>query len=223
MALQAKMVLWPILSFILIFPVFFTRTASSREIPREPLDRFWEEHMLAGRSGIYSNGKRTQFEPDSSFQSAKGSPRDAWLKKKGIAVSDLRGTRLIGLFRKGGWILEGGLLAKAKTQSSTIELYGKRVVRAEPVSILSFILHRDNQREYGYEFFLLHRKNGMAKAHVVKKWIFNPEDTPVFMDNFDVVRGFLRYDPATRIATVTITGLKRPIGEHIDLSKELRR
>lgn len=193
------------------------------EIRREPLDRLWEEHMLAGTSVIYSDGKRVTYAPTRSYETAGGDPLDAAFTKQGIVVGDFRETRFL-LWVDGGWALDGGLLARVEEQRSAIELYGKKITRREPSFILNLKAIHVPTETYSYEFFLLLRRHGASRATILKKWAFSPEDVPLDEDRIptDLVTGHLRYDRAAKTATVTIKGLKRPIEERVDLSAELR-
>ena len=93
------------------------------------------------------------------------------------------------------------------------------------------------KKEQSYEFFLLYRPNDAPLARILWKWVIRPEEVhwyvpdyllkgPLRVDDEAIlrgnevsdVRGFLAYDPATKIATVTITGLTRPFEERVDLS-----
>ena len=200
-------------------------SAISREVARKPLDQLWEEHMLAGTSATYSDGKHIEYVFERSFEEAMGSPSSAWDTKQGIAVVDLGERRFLSLWVGGGWTLEGGLLGKIEEGASAIELYGKRVTRVQPHFILNLRATHVPNVEFSYDFFLLHRKKGAARATVLRKWIFRPEelrrlgDAPPY-DTY--VQGYLRYDPTTKTATVTITGLTHPFEEYIDLSETLR-
>jgi hypothetical protein len=192
-------------------------------IRREPLDQLWEDHMLAGTSAIYSDGKRVTYAPDRSYETAGGNPSDAAFTKQGIAIGDFRESRLL-LWVGGGWALDGGLLAKAEDQKSAVELYGKQVTRREPSFILNPKAIHVPTETYSYEFSLLLRRDGAPRARILRKWVFPPEDVP--LDEEDrlpkgLVTGHLRYDGATKTATVTVKGLKRPIEERVDLTRVL--
>lgn len=205
------------------------------EIRREPLDQLWEKHMLAGTAGQYIDGKpeRTDYIPNpfpaKSFEEAKGSPGSAWLSTRGIGVLDFHGWELLGLLRGGGWELTGGLLGKIELSTSILELYGKRVWQFYPGLVDNYF----KKRETTYEFFLLKREQGGARAVVLKKWIIQPEDVKWFVpesvlkdplghdeqyrrqNETEDVRGFFRYYPDGQVAEVTIAGLTRPFVERI--------
>src|SRR5262249_40869119 len=84
--------------------------------------------------------------------------------------------------------------------------------------------HYDPPCEKGYEFFLLQRRGGGSSAAVIRQWKFPPEAVPDtvryggYGPKFEPVQGKLHYE--LRTATVTITGLKNPFEERIDLSLE---
>jgi len=207
------------------------------EIPREPLDRLWEEQMLLGTQGAYLEGERSTFIPHEAPEEAKGSPGSATLTTRGISVQDFRGTGFLGMFRGGGWTLEGGLLGSVPRPDGRIELYGKRVWRFYP-GFLGIEHYMKPKEEETYEFFLLDRKDGSQHAKLVKKWVIAPQEikwfvypnvreavTKAFPGDEDYlrrqetvdVRGFLKYDPETQEAEVTITGLIRPWVERVKL------
>ncbi len=64
----------------------------------------------------------------------------------------------------------------------------------------------------GYEFFLLLRKADVPRATILRQWTFQPGD--VAKDGS--VRAMLRYNIATRTATVTIMGLRTPVEETVE-------
>jgi hypothetical protein len=107
--------------------------------------------------------------------------------------------------------------------SSILEVYGKAVIRQFPY--FPFPFHREIPHETGYEFFLLHRPRGAARATIVRKWVFQPDEVVVKREStggtYEDVRGTLRYDASTRAATVIITGLKQPFEERVDVSSAL--
>jgi hypothetical protein len=225
MALSVKIKRWLLWPIILIFGIFIVDLFLSGEMSREPLDSLWEDNMLAGISVRYADGqRRVTYIPEDSYETAKGRPYDAWLTKEGIAISDLREKSFLGISRLGGWVLHGGLLAKAMIGESSVELYGKNVVRAKPVPIFLFLVHLDRYHDYGSEFFLLRRKKGEEKATILKKWVFTRDDVLThrfLLSTIADVRGFLQYEPGKTIATVKITGLKHPFEKMVDLSKVL--
>ena len=103
------------------------------------------------------------------------------------------------------------------------ELYGKAVVRR--FSYFPFPFHRAIPHETGYEFFLLHRRDGVPDATVVREWAF-PADAVATRDAghgiiVEDVKAYLDYDPRTHKATVAVQGLKQPFEEEVDLTAEL--
>ena len=170
--------------------------------------------MLAGTAAtIYaeSDGQRTVTGARQPFDEAHGgvaSVESAALTSHGIEILRLDERWL--LWRNGGWVLRGGLLARARDRSSAIELYGKAVIRRPPwVSLGPF--RRDPSATTGYEFFLLLRKVGVPRAAILRQWTFQPEDVA----SAGPVRAALRYDAASRAARVTVGGLKRPVDDTV--------
>lgn len=189
---------------------------STEGLTREELDRLWEGHMFSGMSAIYSNGRRTSYTAEHSYEWAAGNPSLAWLTKQGIAVGDLRETSTLGLFRKGGWVLEGGLLAKLQTGNGTMELYGKRVVQVEQVFILNF--HRDRRREHSVEFFLLYRNREDSKARLLKKWKFAADEMYLSQGlSLGEVKGILRDYVEGKSVIFAVTGLKQAFEERVEI------
>jgi hypothetical protein len=125
-----------------------------------------------------------------------------------------------GFFGNGGWVLGGGLLRRVSDGSFIVELYVKEVVRR--FSYFPFPPHRDTPQEVSYEFFLLNRKRGVPRATGIRKWTFEPDEVIQRNPNYPSVRATLRYEETNQTATVTITGLKHPFEEHVDLSSELK-
>lgn len=196
--------------------------AIGREIAREPLDRLWEEHMLTGTSAIYSKGARREYSSERSFESAMGMPSAAAFTEQGIVVSDLRETRLLGLWAGGGWELQGGLLGRVEWRGSAVELYAKEVVRTDPFFILNLKAMHAPKEEFSYEFFLLYRRRGVPRATILEKWAFRPEQVRRLGDASPDIRGYLHFDPVVATATIIIEGLNHPFDMRIELSSVLR-
>jgi hypothetical protein len=126
-----------------------------------------------------------------------------------------------------------------------LELFGREVTRVHGPDYTAAV-----GRDHTYEFFLVARPAAGATGRILKQWRFLPQelaqtgepvDPAIFQrstrprraDIADVlnpppgayprhfVDGYLDFDPATKIATVTVTGLKRPFQDHVDLSSEL--
>lgn len=210
--------LWPGRLGLLMLFAFSAPNSGSAEPPaRPPLDALWHEHMLAGSAAtIYvdESGQRTVSIPRRPFDEQRGelqSVESAAGTTYGIQVARLDERFL--LWRNGGWVLQGGLLARAREQSSTIDLYGKAVIR-QPPYVPGGPFPRDPPRTAGYEFFLLLRKAGAPRATILREWVFQPDD--VAKDGW--VRAMLHYNTTKRTATVTITGLKKPFEDTVDFS-----
>lgn len=182
--------------------------------PRAPLDSLWLEHMLMGSAAtIYvdESGQRTVSGVRQPFDEQRGvvaSVESAAWTSYGIEVVRLDERWL--LWRNGGWILQGGLLARVKEQSAALELYGKAVIRRPPY-VPRGPFPYDPPMTTGYEFFLLLRKASAPRATILQQWIFQPRD--VAKDG--QVSATVQYNAATQTATVTIMGLKRRVEETV--------
>ena len=112
---------------------------------------------------------------------------------------------------------------RASVGPSSFELYGKAVVHRHPY--FPFPLYREIPHDTGYEFFLLHRKAGVLRATIIRKWTMPSDDVVSTRTTHggieEDVRGVLQYDATSQSATVTITGLKHRFEERVDLSTEL--
>ena len=189
-------------------------------IPREPLDKLWDEHMLRGTGAEYLNAHQTSFVATRPVEYASGSPGLAEMTVKGILVRAYRDDPL-GLDGS-GWALGGGLLQAVIAKDTTVELYGKEIVHIQRSGTYRF------GKDKWYEFFLLLRPTGASQATILNKWIIPPEDVLLKDEPYNPqykrsdVRGALRYDAATKTAIVTVTGLTREFEERVDLSTVLR-
>jgi hypothetical protein len=151
---------------------------------------------------VDESGQRTVSIPRTPFDEQRGvvsSVESAAGTTYGIEVSRLDERWL--LWRNGGWVLQGGLLARAREPSSTIELYGKAVIR-QPAYVPGGPFPRDPP---------MRRKANVQRAAILRQWTFQPGD--VAKDGS--VRATLQYNPATRMAIVTIKGLKTPVEETV--------
>jgi hypothetical protein len=179
--------------------------------------------MIEGTTASYYDGVEfvaTAPPRHGSFESANGNPDDVWPTTKGIRIDDFRETRLWGLLRKGGWRMEGGLLARATEGAAAIELYGKSVWKVPPV-LFDFGKSPPWSAEHSYEFFLLHRPREGEKAILLNQWMIPPDQIPYR----NYLRGTLQYDDTKKVATVKVTDVddKRVfLEEPVDLSRVVR-
>jgi hypothetical protein len=204
------------------------------EVPREPLDRLWEDHMLAGTSADYVGGRLNDlFHPTTPPEQARGSPLGAHLTTRGIGVYEDKGTAFLGLLQGGGWQLDGGLLGQVEGAASILELYGRRVwpLHAVPLGIGGPRVKP--KEEETYDFFLLRRERGARRAKILAKWTIQPSEIVWFvpehvlkgmgkddetirrLNETSDVRGFVKYLPESQEAEVTITGLTHPFVERV--------
>jgi hypothetical protein len=130
-----------------------------------------------------------------------------------------------GFWGNGGWCLLGGLLDEVSVGPSLIQLYAEIVEHHHSHFIVPFLFHRDHPIDTGYEFFLLHRTQGIPGAKIIGTWVFPPDEV-VLIDvghggAYPNVRADFHYDSTSRTATVRVRGLKNPIEERVDLTSEL--
>ncbi len=100
---------------------------------------------------------------------------------------------------------------------STIELFGKATIRT-PVHIPAGIFHFDPPTDTGYEFFLLQRPHSTGIAVIVRRWVVEPADVVKDRHGYPRVEAALRYDTSTHVAEVSITGLRQPVKDRVDVS-----
>src|SRR2546425_6475310 len=140
---------------------------------RAHLDALWRQHMLAGThiAAEFRNGEisTSDFVPTKPFESAHGSPERAESTRSGILVVEYGH----GFWRNGGGGVEGGVRRGAAGGARPIHVYREAVIRE--FSYFPFPFHRATPHETGYEFFLLHRRDGVPGAKVVREWSFPPD------------------------------------------------
>ena len=200
--------------FLTLFALAVPNASWAGAPARAPLDALWQEHMLTGSAAtIYvdQSGQRTISIPRRPFNEQQGETyaESAATTTSGIQVARLDERWLV--WRNGGWVLQGGLLARVGDHSSAIELYGKAVIRRPPY-VPGGPFPRDPPMTTGYEFFLLLRKANAPRATILRQWTFQPSDVV----EAGRVTARLQYDAATRKAVVTIAGLKSPVEETVE-------
>ena len=130
-----------------------------------------------------------------------------------------------GFWGNGGCSLLGGLLDEVSFGPSCIQLYVKVVEHHHSHFIVPFLFHRNHPIDTGYEFLLLHRKQGIPGAQIIRTWVFPPDEVVLEADGHggtdSDVRASLHYDSTSHVATLRVRGLKKPIQEHVDLTSEL--
>lgn len=174
--------------------------------------------MLAGTPGyLFHDGtgfrsRDVDFSKLGSFRDGVGTVTGATYSDHGISVIYDRETCLLGLWRLGGWELEGGLLRRVEHGGTTIDLYGKQITRVEPY--FPFHFHRDRPEHSSFAFFLLQRSGPGAAGVVVRSW---PIDRTLLRpsEKRPSLSGDLSYDPTTRTATVRTADLLRPFEERV--------
>lgn len=208
-------------------PMSRAAAAADQGARRRHLDALWEHQMLEGKSNqVAMTVQHTQISiaeirAGKSFESAGGRPEDAAVSSHGITVMRLGE----GFWRRGGYVLTGGLLGRVSDGPRTFELYGKAIVHRRPY--VPFLFHRDLPHETGYEFFLVRRRLDAPRPTIVHQWMVRSDE--VVVERFpgggaeENVRAVLRYEATSWIATVTITGLKHLFEERVELSASPKR
>lgn len=215
-----------IIVLVLIFPILGISAVEAGELPaREPLDALWEKYLLERDANTavaiqIRDGQVHKSERPAKEQSGPWprTPEAAYFYSIGVSVVQFGE----GFWGNGGWILEGGLLGRAKEGSTTIELYGKAVVHQLPYT--QFLFDRIIPRESGgYEFYLLQHEGSYPRATIVRKWTIPPHEVVLKPQSVgppeEDVRATLEYDDTTKRATVGITGLTRPFKESVAISE----
>lgn len=206
--------------------------------PREPLDELWKRWMLEGYYGRWKDGREMRKDP-SGRDTIHTYPEGASRTQYGIEVSETRSTNA-------GWQLEGGLIARISVSDRSIELFARETTRVHGPTYTAAV-----GRDHTYDFFLVGRPGTSNSGKLLKQWHFTPKELAMTGDPVDpaifqrstrsqradiegilnpprgayprhFIDGYLDFDPTTKIATVTITGLKRPFQDRVDLSRELR-
>lgn len=196
---------------------------------REPLDRMWIERMLAAEYGSWADGVNL---PAVGGDEIRSSPVGAGTTRHGIGIH--AGSTLGG----GGWSFTGGVVERVSVRGADLELFGKEVWRVHGPK------GTGNLQDRSYEFFLVVRPTGPGAARVVKDWHFSWEELAPTVapdvaerlkrqyagaalerelerEQIVSLHGYLTVDPIGKVATITITGLKRPFQERVDLSREI--
>ena len=171
------------------------------------LDDKWQPSTVEeGRSFVDLPSSHKERTDPASYQFAFSDPY-------GITVM----RHVEGYWRNGGWTLTGGPLGVAATTKSTIELFGKATVRT-PVHIPAGIFHFDPPSETGYDFFLLQRPHSTGVAVIIRRWVVQPADVVKDQHGYPRAEAVLKYDTSTQIAEVSITGLRQPVKDRVDVS-----
>lgn len=191
-------------------------------LPPDPLDKLWEQHMLEGKLssvGVFVEGSNISNFERSGMRPLADTQRRGWIE---TLHSEPYGINVFqtgeGFWRNGGWNVMGGVLSKGSDGPSVIQLYAKIVQHLHP----HFPFNHDPPTDRGYEFFLLHRKEGISGATIIRTWRFHPEEVVSEVNGrggrSDHVRAYFSYDPSSQTATLRITGLMHPFEEQVDLA-----
>jgi hypothetical protein len=194
------------------------------------LEATWREHMLTESYGTWHNGQEV-FKSWEQNDTVHSFPEGAGFTRYRIKVSS---TNDWG----NGEDHHGGLLGRARLDGMRVELFGKLFA---PIRLGGFSVERGQ----GFDVFLVVRPAAGGYGRLVKHWRFAPKELlltgdPVDPDifrrstrneverrvapgsmgtyRFHFVDAYLDVDEPSRTATVTVTGLKRPLAERVDLT-----
>ncbi|HEV8640841.1 MAG TPA: hypothetical protein VGV13_07075 [Methylomirabilota bacterium] len=204
---------------------------------RAPLDELWKQWMLEGHYGRWKDGQEVPWDR-SRKDTIHSYPEGAARTEYGIDVSETRSTNA-------GWHLAGGLIGRIYVSDRSVELFAKETTRVHGPTYTAAV-----GRDHTYEFFLVVRPGSNKLGQLIRQWRFQPEELALSGDPTDpaifqkstrsrvdiegilhlprgayprhFLDGHLDFDPSTKIATVTVTGLKRPFHEHVSLSNGLQ-
>ena len=219
---------WTMWPTIVGLPLFLYGCVLDIPPAREPLDRMWMERMLGAQYGSWADGVNL---PAVGGDEISSSPVGAGTTRHGLGIH--AGSTLGG----GGWSFTGGMVGRVAMGSATVELFGKEVWRVHGPK------GTGNLQDRSYEFFLVVRPSGPGAARV-EGWHLSWEElAPTVapevaeklkrqyagaelerkLERNQIISldGYLTVDPNGKVATITITGLKRPFQERVDLSREI--
>jgi hypothetical protein len=184
------------------------------------------ERMLAARYGSWSTGQEI---PPLAVDEIRSFPVGAKTTKYGIGIDAQR------TFGWGGWSFTGGMVGRVSVRGADLELFGKEVARVHGPKGTA------NPQDHSYEFFLVVRPSAPGAARLVRDWRFSWEEVAPIVapdvaerlrrqyagaelerrlerNQIISLHGYVAVDASGKVATVTITGLKRPFQERVDLS-----
>jgi hypothetical protein len=216
-----------VITFIVVVSALFAGLVAAEPTPPD-LNKLWEQQMLEGKpSRVYVTVQGSTIEisedsPKKTLTTVKmDSPRGLWSEPYGINVTKTGE----GFWGDRGWSLRGGLLDEVSIGPSRIQLYARFVERNLFYVPIPFFWHRDHPVETGYDFFLLHRKQGIPGAQIIRTWVFPPDEVVLKADGHggtdSDVQASLHFDASSHVATLRVRGLKKPIEERVDLTSEL--
>lgn len=217
-----------VLALVVVVEFLFAGTAISEITPPDTLNKLWEQQMLEGKPSrihVTVQGSTIEISEDSPKKTLTTVKNDSpvWLNHEpyGINVNQTGE----GFWGNGGCSLLGGLLDEVSIGPSRIQLYAKIVEHYHSHFIVPFLFHRHTPRDTGYEFFLLHRKQGIPGAKIIRTWVFSPDEVVLEANRHgwtdSDVRAAFQLDSTSRTATVRVRGLKKPFEERVDLTSEL--
>ena len=173
-----------VIAFMVVVSALVAGLVAAEPTPPD-LNKLWEQQMLEGKpSRVYVTVQGSTIEisedsPKKTLTTVKmDSPR--WLSSEPYSINVNKTGE--GFWGDRGWSLRGGLLDEVSVGSSRIQLYAKIVERNLWYVPIPFFWHRDHPVETGYDFFLLHRKQGIPGAQIIRTWVFPPDEVVLEAD-----------------------------------------
>lgn len=164
------------------------------------------------------------------------SAEDSEIFRNRIEVSEARGGYLWGFFglsNGGGWRISGQLEDEIATSEGVLQLYSKTASKFSPSFELLFIeSHYDRWKYPEWEMILILRdpvrRETVRTLHSTPfppqevlqhpQYKFHPDDPPCPLGQ-RCPRGQLSYDPARKVSTIRILGLRSPLTVEVPLSE----
>ena len=216
-----------VIAFMVVVSALVAGLVAAEPTPPD-LNKLWEQQMLEGKPSrvhVTVQGSTIEISEDSPKKTLTTVKMDSprWLSSEPYSINVNKTGE--GFWGDRGWSLRGGLLDEVSVGSSRIQLYAKIVERNLWYVPIPFFWHRDHPVETGYDFFLLHRKQGIPGAQIIRTWVFSPDEVVLEANRHggtdSDVRASLHYDASSHVATLRVRGLKKPIEERVDLTSEL--
>ena len=217
-----------VIAFMVVVSALVAGLVAAEPTPPD-LNKLWEQQMLEGKPSSVdvtifgSTIEISETWPKKTLTTVKRESL-VWLDHEPYGINVQQQSKW-GFWGDRGWSLRGGLLDEVSVGSSRIQLYAKIVERNLWYVPIPFFWHRDHPVETGYDFFLLHKKQGIPGAQIIRTWVFPPDEVVLEADGHggtdSDVRASLHYDTSSRVATLRVRGLKKPMEEHVDLTSEL--
>lgn len=216
--------------------IMLAATVSAEVLSRQEVEAQWES--LLRREEYKSISYEIRPPSPHIYDTAEDYLKEDYLKnfRNRIEVSEGRGGYLWGIFGLsygGGWELKGQLEDQVATSEGLLQLFSKAATKWSPGFEPLFIEpHYDRQKFPEWQMILILRDT--VQREVVRmlnstpfppqevlqhpQYKFHPDDPPCPLGQ-RCPRGQLSYDPARKVATIRILGLRSPVTVDVPLSE----